>query len=63
MSGLISGTTMWMMISIPATLAFAVHAYYQGPGWMAHSECPYCCWCISRKPFADRVENQIREWL
>lgn len=33
--------------------------YFQGPGWLPHSECPHCCWCDSRVPLGDRVEERI----
>lgn len=38
-------------------------SYYQGPGWLAHSECPHCCWCTGRRPFGERAEDRIQEWL
>lgn len=38
-------------------------SYYQGPGWLPHDECPFCCWCSGRGPLGDRIESRLASWL
>lgn len=37
----------------------AIVGYFQGPGWLPHSECPFCCWCGGGVPFGERVERRV----
>lgn len=35
------------------------YGYFHGPGWLYHLECPYCCWCNTRVPLGDRIEQRL----
>lgn len=52
----------WTLAAGLFTASILLMGYAQGPGWLAHSECPHCCWCSGRPPFGDRVEKRLARW-
>lgn len=51
-----------LLAAVMGTVCIGV-GYFQGPGWLAHSRCPHCCWCSSRIPLGNRIEERTVEWL
>lgn len=50
-----------MTLVVVALVSFATVAllYFTGPGWLPHSECPFCCWCSGVEPLGDRLERRV----
>lgn len=53
----------WIWVIAAGNALFLIYGYFEGPGWLPHSTCPYCCWCSGQEPLGDRIEGRLRARL